>query len=107
MKLFDKVNVTMGICAVITGALFAITPTLFAGTCFGFCVGTFVADTIFNWKHRQENNMFGFYILILLGCVVVGMTVAGRFGDKLHDKAEDIKNIYTTEEGEETNEQER
>ena len=52
--------------------------------------------------------MFGFYILILLGCVVVGMAVAGRFGDKLHDKAEDIKNIYTTEEkGEETDEQER
>ena len=52
--------------------------------------------------------MFGFYILILLACVVVGFVVAGRFGDTLHDKAEDVKNIYTAEEkGEETDEQER
>lgn len=52
MKLFNKINVTMGVCALITGALFATSPTLFAGTCFGFCAGTFVTDTIFNWKHR-------------------------------------------------------
>lgn len=50
--------------------------------------------------------MPGFYILLILGCVVVGMLVSGRFGDKLHDTAEDVKNIYT-EKGEENNEQER
>jgi hypothetical protein len=53
-------------------------------------------------------KVFGFYILILLGCVVLGFAVAGRFGDTLHDKAEDVKNIYINEEkGEENDEQER
>ena len=57
---------------------------------------------------RRVISLFGFYILLLLGCVVVGFAVAGRFGDKLHDKAEDVKNIYINEEkGEENDEQER
>lgn len=51
--------------------------------------------------------MFGFYILLILGCVVVGFAIAGRFGDTLHDKAEDVKNIYIEEKGEENDEQER
>lgn len=51
--------------------------------------------------------MFGFYILLILACVVVGFVVAGRFGDTLHNKAEDVKNIYINEEkGEENDEQE-
>ena len=50
--------------------------------------------------------MFGFFILILLACVICGCIFAGCFGDKLYDKTEDVKNIYT-QEGEENNEQER
>lgn len=52
MKLLNKINAPMCMCAVVTGILFTISQTLFAGTCFGFCVGTFVADTIFNWNRR-------------------------------------------------------
>lgn len=51
--------------------------------------------------------MFGLYILILVGCVALGFVAAGCFGNKLYDKAEDIKGIYTkdeNEEGEESNE---
>ena len=52
MKLFNKINVTMGLTTLIVAAICAIEPTLITCTCFGFCAGTFVTDTIFNWKHR-------------------------------------------------------
>lgn len=51
-------------------------------------------------------NLIGLYILILLACVVGGFVIAGRFGDKLYDKTEDVKDIYTKEEGETNDEQE-
>ena len=50
----------------------------------------------------------GFYILILIACIIFGFAVSGRFGDKLYNKAEDVKDIYTKEEkGEEKDEQKR
>lgn len=53
-------------------------------------------------------NLPGFYILILLACIVVGFVISGRFGDKLYDKTGDVKDIYTKDEkGEENDEQER
>ena len=51
--------------------------------------------------------MPGLYILIFIACIVVGLVISGRFGDKLYDKTEDVKDIYIKEEGEVNDEQER
>ena len=110
MKLLRKFNWTLAACALCITGLFVIDTSMLGAFCCGFSVATLVADTMFHWKTRQRGavNLPGFYILILLACIVVGFAISGRFGDKLHDKAEDVKNIYTNEEkGETEDEQER
>ena len=52
MKLFKKINPIMGVCTLAIAIICAIEPTLITGTCCGLSVGTFIADTIFNWKYR-------------------------------------------------------
>lgn len=50
--------------------------------------------------------MFVFWILVVGFCLILGIGVAGLFGDKIYNKANDIKDIYTKEEKEkEVNEQ--
>lgn len=51
-----------------------------------------------------------FWILVIAVCIGVGFGVAALFGNKIYDKANDIKDIYTKEEEKEEekeNEQER
>ena len=42
--------------------------------------------------------MYAFYLLIFIVLVVFCLGIAGRFGDIIHGKAEDIKNIYIKDE---------
>jgi len=41
-----------------------------------------------------------FWVLILLMIGIAGFCIAGLFGDKIYDKIEETKKIYTEEEDE-------
>ena len=51
-------------------------------------------------------KLFVFWVLVVGFCLILGVGVTGLFGDKIYNKANDIKDIYTKEEKEkEVNEQ--